>query len=75
MNLSSILLTIAFSLATIMALSGLIAMIKIAISLFRDMPILSIFMMLTMLVLVLICAFVLVDSYESGIIVIPRKVA
>ena len=75
MNLSSILLTIAFSLATIMALSGLIAMIKIAISLFRDMPILSIFMMLTMLVLVLIGAFVLVDSYESGIIAIPRKVA
>jgi ABC-type amino acid transport system permease subunit len=75
MNLSSILLTIAFSLATIMALSGLIAMIKIAISLFRDMPILSIFMMLTMLVLVLISAFVLVDSYESGIIAIPRKVA
>ena len=75
MNLSSILLTIAFSLATIMALSGLIAMIKIAISLFRDMPFLSIFMMLTMLVLVLIGTFVLVDSYESGIIAIPRKVA
>lgn len=75
MGLSSILLTIVFSLATIMALSGFIAMVKIGISLFHDTPFLSIFYMMTMLVMVAISAFVLVDSYESGIIVVPWKVA
>lgn len=75
MSLSSILLTIIFLLLTIMAIVGLIVMIKVAISFFSDMPFLSIFIVLFMLVLVLIGVYILVDSYENGIIVVPWKVA